>query len=146
MIPFYLIFAVALFTDAFRNAPAESASLVNPYAGDAQAVAAGGKLFRMHCDKCHGTQGSGSRFAPSLRSSSVGEAPPGALFWFLTNGELTRGMPSFARLTEERRWQLVSYLHSLGATQRELTPPLARTGRRRKEGGIPERPCTSSQG
>jgi len=39
--------------------------------------------------------------------------PAGALFWFL-NGNLKHGMPpSWSRLPDERRWQLVSYLKSL---------------------------------
>jgi len=38
--------------------------------------------------------------------------PAGALFWFLY-GNLKHGMPSWSRLPDERRWQLVSYLKSL---------------------------------
>jgi mono/diheme cytochrome c family protein len=86
----------------------------NPYAVQADAVRAGAKLFRQHCAECHHTNAEGGDDAPSLRAAHVQAAPPGALFWFVTNGDLRRGMPSWSRLPAERRWQLVSYLQSLG--------------------------------
>jgi mono/diheme cytochrome c family protein len=102
-----------------------SASQPNPFAGQAGAVAAGRKLFRYECAQCHGAAGAGSRSAPSLVSQRVTDARPGALFIFLTNGNLKHGMPSWSRLPEERRWQLVTYLKSLEPTlaSREQTPP-----------------------
>jgi cytochrome c oxidase cbb3-type subunit 2 len=99
---------------ALTEAPAVLASRPNPYAGRTLAVEAGAKLFRQHCAECHSVNGEGSVDAPSLRSAHVQAAPPGALFWFLTNGDLRHGMPSWSRLPEERRWQLVTYLQSLG--------------------------------
>ncbi len=42
-----------------------------------------------------------------------GAAPPGVLFWFLKNGNLKEGMPSWSRLPDQRRWQLVTYLQTL---------------------------------
>jgi mono/diheme cytochrome c family protein len=87
----------------------------NPYAGQPSAVVAGRKLFRHQCAACHGAEASGSESAPSLRSAQVQEANPAALFSFLTNGNLRRGMPSWSRLPEQRRWQIVTYLKSLGA-------------------------------
>ncbi len=99
----------------FRNAPSNAALSANPFAGQAQAVAAGRKLFRLQCAQCHGADGSGSRSAPPLRSRRIKEAPDGALFWFLTDGDLKRGMPSWSHMPEERRWQLVTYLKSLVA-------------------------------
>ncbi len=96
-----------------EGAPSTAQSWPNPYAAQANAVLAGGKLFRRHCADCHGPDGDGSDRAPSLRGSRVREAAPGTLFWFLTNGNLKHGMPSWSRLPAERRWQLVSYLKSL---------------------------------
>jgi mono/diheme cytochrome c family protein len=85
----------------------------NPYAARADAAQAGGKLFRAHCAECHGPAGRGGERAPSLQSPSVSSRSDGALFGFITNGDLRRGMPSWSRLTEERRWQIVTYLRSL---------------------------------
>jgi mono/diheme cytochrome c family protein len=95
------------------RAGSTSESRSNPYAGNADAVAAGRKLFRNECAQCHGAEAVGSAKAPSLRSRRVQEAPDDALFKFLTNGKLRHGMPSWSRLPEERRWQIVAYLKSL---------------------------------
>lgn len=74
---------------------------------------AGQKLFRRHCAECHGANASGSGKAPALRSTTIRNAPPGALVWFLKNGNLRAGMPSWSGLPEQRRWQIVAYLKSL---------------------------------
>ncbi len=85
----------------------------NPYEGQPRAVAAGQKLFRRYCAQCHGDEGYGTVRAPNLRSPSVKSAKPGELAWFLKNGNLRAGMPSWSRLPDQRRWQLVAYLKSL---------------------------------
>ena len=94
-------------------APAASSALRNPYDGDREAIGAGRKLYEMQCARCHGERGEGVGNTPSLRSTGVRQASAGALFWFLTNGDLRRGMPAWSRLSEPRRWQIVSYVRSL---------------------------------
>ena len=94
-------------------APAAASALRNPYDGDREAIGAGGKLYEMQCARCHGERGEGVGNAPSLRSPDVRQASAGALFWFLTNGDLRRGMPAWSRLSEPRRWQIVAYVTSL---------------------------------
>jgi len=86
----------------------------NPLARDPEAVAAGGVLFEEHCEECHGKQAMGGKKAPSLRVTEVQTAPPGALYYILTNGVVRKGMPVWSKLPEPQRWQLVSYLRSLG--------------------------------
>jgi mono/diheme cytochrome c family protein len=83
----------------------------NPYAENSDAVVAGSILFKRNCASCHGAsvQGMGSR--PSLQSIRVHEATDGELYWLLTNGNIGRGMPSWSRLPDAQRWQLVRYLH-----------------------------------
>jgi hypothetical protein len=44
----------------------------------------------------------------------VQQAADGQLFWFLRNGNLRRGMPSWSSLPEPSRWQIIAYLKSLG--------------------------------
>ena len=73
---------------------------------------AGKKLFQRHCAGCHEKDVKGRPKAPNLQSPSVQEAPPGVLFWFIKNGNLRKGMPSWARLPEQRLWQIVTYLKS----------------------------------
>src|SRR5262249_42084450 len=70
--------------------------------------------------ECHGPEGRGSDRAPSLQTALVRDAPPGTLFWFLTNGNLRHGMPSWSRLPSERRWQLVRYLGAIGREKTEM--------------------------
>ena len=94
-------------------APARAALRQNPYEGQTEAVLAGRKLFRRHCAECHGPEGRGQGKAPNLHSAIVQRVSPGALFWFLKNGNLREGMPSWSRLPDERLWQLVSYLKTL---------------------------------
>jgi mono/diheme cytochrome c family protein len=98
-------------------APAAVSALRNPYDGDREAIGAGRKLYEMQCARCHGERGEGVGNAPSLRSPDVRQASPGALFWFLTNGDLRRGMPAWSRLSEPRRWQIVAFLRTLDATK-----------------------------
>ena len=98
---------------AIAQAPAKARESKNPYEGDPDAVLAGKKLYLQHCAECHGKNGSGMRDAVNLRSPQVQNATAGELVWFLRNGNLRHGMPSWSGLPEERRWQIVTYLKSL---------------------------------
>jgi mono/diheme cytochrome c family protein len=97
------------------KAPEKVRAKRNPLERDPDAVATGKKLFGMHCAGCHGEAAEGTRRAPSLRDSEVQEASPGAIFWVLTNGIVWHGMPVWSKLPEPQRWQLVSYIKSLGS-------------------------------
>ena len=101
---------IALIFAGCRTAPVTQQ---NPYAHRSEAVLAGGKLFDEHCAACHGIDADGRGAVPSLRTPAVRDRSDGALFSFITNGDLRRGMPSWSRLPAERRWQIVSYLRSL---------------------------------
>ena len=94
----------------FRGAPPSAAALKNPYSGNAQAAAGGKKLYAQNCAQCHGTNLQGMGPAPALQSASVKSAKPGELFWFITNGNLNNGMPSWSNLPKQQRWQIVSFL------------------------------------
>lgn len=98
------------------KAPRKAAARRNPLEGDPEAVAAGAKLFDLHCAECHGEMAEGGKKAPSLLAHEVQTATPGALFWLLTNGVVRRGMPVWSKLPEPQRWQLVRYIQSLSAT------------------------------
>ena len=96
----------------FRNAPASVAQMKNPYAGDAQAAAGGKKIYSQNCSQCHGNSLQGMGPAPTLISSSVKNAKAGELFWFVTNGDLNKGMPGWPQLPKQQRWQIVTFLES----------------------------------
>lgn len=104
------------------KAPAKAAARRNPFESDPDAVAAGAKLFELHCAECHGLGASGTKKAPSLRAEEVQQSTPGTLFWLLTNGVVRKGMPVWSRLPEPQRWQLVSYVKSLGVSAAPPTP------------------------
>jgi mono/diheme cytochrome c family protein len=94
------------------SVPASAPARSDPYAGSADAVAAGRKLFLRHCAECHGDNARGGRRGPAIEAERVRQASPGALFWFLTNGRLAAGMPGWSRLPSARRWQIIAYLQS----------------------------------
>lgn len=87
---------------------------VNPYAGETEAITAGSKLFADHCAKCHGADALGSKKKPNLRAAEVQQAKDGELFWLLRNGDLRHGMPSWSSIPEPSRWQIITYVKSLG--------------------------------
>jgi mono/diheme cytochrome c family protein len=95
------------------QAPQKARGLKNPLAGNPDAAAAGRKLYVRYCASCHGADGQGLGKAPDLRGPVVHEAAPGALFWFLKNGDMKQGMPSWSRLPDPQLWQLVTFLQSL---------------------------------
>jgi mono/diheme cytochrome c family protein len=98
---------------AIAKAPAKSRDLKSPYEGRSEAIAAGEKLFRQHCAECHGEDAFGRGHAVNLHSPGVQNATPGELAWLLRNGNLSRGMPPWAGIPEQRRWQIIAYVKSL---------------------------------
>lgn len=109
--------------DELKKAPDKYTGKTNPLANDAGAVDAGGVLFEEHCEECHGKEGVGGKKAPSLRAGEVQNAAPGAIFWILTNGVVRKKMPVWSKLPEPERWQLVSYIKSLGAASTRALQP-----------------------
>lgn len=108
-----------------ERAPEKARVRCNPLEKDPEAVAAGRNLFDQHCSSCHGDSAGGSKKAPSLRAPEVQDATPGTLFWLLTNGVVRKGMPVWSRLPEPQRWQLVSFIKSLGTAARDPAPEAA---------------------
>jgi mono/diheme cytochrome c family protein len=96
------------------KAPEKARNRTNPLASDPDAVPTGKKLFEAHCSECHGDTGDGGKKGPSLRAEEVQQATPGTIFWVVTNGVVRRGMPVWSKLPEPQRWQIVSYIRSLG--------------------------------
>jgi mono/diheme cytochrome c family protein len=99
--------------DPSWRAPAEAAEKTNPLSARPQLAAGGKKLFARNCAECHGHSGEGLKKAADLQLPIVQDQTDGALFWKITNGNPDRGMPSWSKLPELQRWQLVLYLRTL---------------------------------
>jgi mono/diheme cytochrome c family protein len=107
-------FALAAGDGAWKSqVPEKDRTRGNPYDSQPAAIAAGGKLFQRNCSSCHGSEATGRDKRPNLRSDRIRSATPGELEWLLKNGSMKNGMPSWSRLPEQQRWQIVSYLKSL---------------------------------
>jgi len=94
----------------------------NLVAGDGVDIAQGKKTFETRCADCHGLLGRGDGPASldldprptDLSSPTLAEKTDAALFQQITEGK--RPMPSYKnKLSEEKRWQLVKYVRTLGA-------------------------------
>jgi len=101
--------------DPTWRAPESVAAKPNPLADNLRAAAGGKKLFMRNCAECHGKDGTGvpKKHSADLQLPVVQEETDGALFWKITNGNTGRGMPSFSKLPDLERWQLVLFVRSL---------------------------------
>lgn len=112
-----VLFAAAGDGEWLRKVPPRDRGRPNPLASDPDAPLAGARIFAEHCAQCHGedAQGKsdGKHSRPNLHADRVKQATSGELFWLLTNGSLKNGMPSWSRLPDAQRWQLITYLKSL---------------------------------
>jgi len=96
----------------FHDAPASAGESKNPYAGQRPAAEAGAKLYAANCAACHGQTGQGTGNIPMLAGGPAQSANDGEVFWFITNGDLNSGMPSWKQLSDQERWQLVTLIKS----------------------------------
>jgi len=97
---------------SFHNAPAAAAGRVNPYSGQ-QNILAGQKLYEQKCAACHGQNGEGVANIAALSSGPTQTAKPGEIFWYIGRGDKTNGMPSWASLSVQHRWQIIDYLKAM---------------------------------
>ena len=98
----------------FHDAPATASKMKNPLASSADAAQAGANLYVKKCALCHGDKGQGVGNIPALAKNPTQAAPDGAIFWFITKGAVDNGMPAWASLPENQRWQIITYIKSLG--------------------------------
>ena len=96
----------------FHNAPASAAALNNPVADDSSAAGVGKRTYLRNCAQCHGGSLQGAVPAPSLDGPGLRAAKPGEVFWFITNGSTAKGMPAWSQLSNQQRWQVVTFLQS----------------------------------
>jgi len=105
-------------------APAETADLVNPMAGDEDAIADGMMVYKRNCRSCHGKLGNGAGVGASdlttpaadFTSPEFWKQSEGSIFWKIENGR--NDMTSFkGELDEDEIWQVITYLEATFKTQ-----------------------------
>jgi mono/diheme cytochrome c family protein len=107
--------------------PARERDRQNPYRGQDDAVAAGRLIFLDHCAQCHGPDALGTKKRPPLRSARVQQqATEGDLHWLIYNGNMKKGMPSWAKLPDQQIWQVITYVRSLGPPDADASSPPAK--------------------
>ena len=114
----FVLLNLSIIQDPWK-APPEADKLKSPVAGQ-EAIKGGKKIFTTMCAICHGEKGRGDGAAgaalnpkpTNLTTSAFHAQSDGAIFWKITEGKAP--MASYkATLSEEKRWQLVSYLRTL---------------------------------
>ncbi len=100
----------------FHDAPASAKAQKNPYAGQQAAADAGKALYTRNCLACHGKTLQGTGNVPSLVDGKLTGVSAGEIFWFVTKGDKDNGMPSWAFLPDDKRWQIVTYVESALST------------------------------
>lgn len=111
----------------FHDAPASAKAQKNPYAGQQAAADAGKQLYARNCLACHGKTGQGTGNVPSLVDGKLKGVTSGEVFWFVTKGDKDNGMPSWASLPEQKRWQIVTYVESMASGKPAAGPTSAPT-------------------
>ena len=98
----------------------QMSSLQNPVAPDSASVNRGRKYFQINCAVCHGPlgMGNGSAVKYGLYPPAIGvgsnaalKLTDGYIFGIIRNGRNT--MPSYNRIEEPDRWDVVNYIRSL---------------------------------
>jgi mono/diheme cytochrome c family protein len=111
--------------------PAAAAAVANPIPPDTDSINRGRNLYLANCSSCHGIDGAGDGPAaptllppPGPLGPSVRAGSESGLEYVITNGVAGTGMPAFAStLSENDRWDLVNYLHSIYSSSDTTAQP-----------------------
>jgi glucose/arabinose dehydrogenase len=109
----------------FHDAPAAAKAMKNPYEGQPSARDAGKALYARNCLACHGKTLQGTGNVPSLVDGKLKGITQGEVFWFITKGDKDSGMPAWAFLPEEQRWQVVTYVEAVASGKSVAAAPNA---------------------
>ena len=107
--------------------PPTAADEKNPITVTSATLTSGRRLYRDHCQRCHGPQGKGNgsdadpKYKDRMDLTSARRAernPDGIVFHKIWSGREKPKMPAFKdKLTADQAWTLVAYVQSLRAKQ-----------------------------
>lgn len=117
-----LVIASALLPFAGDTAPAAESGGGNPLGRDPEAIQAGDELFHERCAVCHGQRAQGAMASNLVRTRTVRSGSVEALFKLIRTGMPGTEMPPQPDLSDQRIWQIVSYLRSMALPGQQ--PPL----------------------
>lgn len=81
-----------------------------------QDAAAGAQIFLNQCSDCHGPDGTGSQVAPALAGREFEHGNSDwAVYRTVRDGVASTAMQSTPDLSEDQRWQVISFVRSLDA-------------------------------
>jgi hypothetical protein len=105
------------------------AAIQNPVPSDERSLREGHKQYEINCAVCHGDRGAAdgpvTKFGLPVLPIGAGtkaaaQFSDGVIFGIIRNG---RGlMPSYNRIEEHERWDLINYLRSMQAGGTEVGP------------------------
>lgn len=109
------------------HAPATAKRLRNPVEHNTANIENGKGLYEANCASCHGADGKGEQYnkkakikAPDLKSHYVMKLTDGEIFYVITHGIKTSGMPaSKVKASDRERWQMVHYVRHLSMSEEE---------------------------
>jgi mono/diheme cytochrome c family protein len=126
-----LLLQSRLFSHA-DDAPKDIATKKNPVESSDTVLAKAKSTYEENCLMCHGETGKGDgpmaamlKEKPADLSDSkiAGELSDGEIFWMITKGEKTAGMPPFeTKLSEDERWGMVHLMRNMSKTKPNNSP------------------------
>jgi mono/diheme cytochrome c family protein len=101
----------------------------NPFAPTSESLALGERVYRAHCQICHGADGYGNGPAATgmyppptdfvVHFASGHTHPDGRLYYWITHGIAGTAMPAFGgRLSDAESWHVVNFLRTFTPTDR----------------------------
>lgn len=90
--------------------------LINPFAGQADAIPQGASLLNQYCAHCHGFNADQSERARDLKRLKIryGDDMASVFYHTATNGRMDKGMPIWKGvLTDETLWKIFTFLQSV---------------------------------
>jgi mono/diheme cytochrome c family protein len=110
------------------------ASIANPVPADERSLRNGRMYYQINCAVCHGESGKGDGpilkakviFPPMLNGGNAATVSDGYIWAIIRNG---RGaMPSYNRIEEMDRWDVVNYIRGLQGKYQVATGPVGLPG------------------